>query len=156
MKLGRNEWLTYTAVVVLGSLMVAGIGINFLNKDQDLRIHLIRYGERVPGVITDLRGRGGPHMKFQTRDGRDVETNYGHGMDFPERSKLFVGMPVDIVYDPNDPTRAIPAPYPTVLKRDKVSDLGAFLKQILIFGLPIFVLALIFSGLLSAHAKKRR
>lgn len=161
MKFGCSQWAAYSLVLLLGILMVTAIGINSLDKDQELRNDLIRSGDRVTGVITDMRGARGstnsPHMKFRTRDGREVETTYGDGMAFPEQSKLFVGMIVDVVYDPVDPTRAIPAPYSTVLKRDVTSDLGAFLRRMgygmLVFGLPILILALIFSKIFARRAK---
>jgi hypothetical protein len=121
-------------LLVLGFLMVCGIIFNSLTSDQDLRYDLRRSGVRVSGSIYDLRsargGRNTAYMNFHTRDGIQVSTTYGDGMNFPERSKLYAGMSVDIVYDPFDPKRAIPAPLAEVPLRDVMAELLEFLRRI--------------------------
>ncbi|GAA3158489.1 DUF3592 domain-containing protein [Nonomuraea roseoviolacea] len=70
--------------------------------------------QRVPGVVSDvrttfagqgehLRARRRPVLTFTTVDGREVTT------ESRTTSDLGVGNATDVLYDPHDPTRAVPA-----------------------------------------------
>ncbi|NUW35056.1 DUF3592 domain-containing protein [Nonomuraea sp. SMC257] len=70
--------------------------------------------ERVPGVVSDvrttftgqgehLRARRRPVLTFTTLDGQEITT------EARTTSDLGVGNATDVLYDPQDPTRAVPA-----------------------------------------------
>ncbi|NUW45152.1 DUF3592 domain-containing protein [Nonomuraea rhodomycinica] len=73
-----------------------------------------RRAHRVPGVVSDvrttfagqgehLRARHRPVLTFTTLDGREIST------EARTTSDLGVGNATDVLYDPQDPTRAVPA-----------------------------------------------
>ncbi|MBN6053550.1 DUF3592 domain-containing protein, partial [Nonomuraea sp. RK-328] len=73
-----------------------------------------RRAQRVPGVVSDvrttftgqgdhLRARRRPVLTFTTLDGQEVTT------EAQTTSDLGVGNATDVLYDPDDPTRAVPA-----------------------------------------------
>ncbi|MET7464093.1 DUF3592 domain-containing protein [Nonomuraea sp. NPDC005501] len=73
-----------------------------------------RRAQRVPGVVSDvrttftgqgehLRARRRPVLTFTTVDGQEITT------EARTTSHLGVGNATDVLYDPQDPTRAVPA-----------------------------------------------
>lgn len=74
----------------------------------------VRHAQRVSGVVSDVRttfvGRAEhmraiqrPVLTFTTTDGREITT------EAPTASDLGVGNATEVLYDPEDPTVAIPA-----------------------------------------------
>lgn len=164
MKISRSAIIYLVAAILLMFLIAAAFAFNALTKDQNLRADLLRNGERASGKIIDIRGARGRarfiDMEFTTSDGRVVKATYRNRMNIPERSRLAEGMDIDVVYDPADPSRAIPAPYQNVPQRDVVSELITFLRKIglavlmvspLIVGIP-----LLRHGLQSRRAKRSK
>ena len=142
MGINRSGIKYFLIAILLMFLIVSAIAFNILNNDQNLRADLLRNGERTSGKIINIRGARGRKsfidMKFKTSDGRDVKATYHNRFTFPERDRLKIGMSVDIVYDVARPSRAIPAPYKTVLQRDVVSELLEFLRRI---GLTLLIVS---------------
>jgi hypothetical protein len=73
----------------------------------------VRRAQRVPGVVSDVRtsfvGRGEhlrarqrPVLTFTTLEGREITT------EAATTSDLGVGNETEVLYDPDDPTRAVP------------------------------------------------
>jgi hypothetical protein len=90
-------------LIILGSIKRLVAGKQFARRAQ-----------RVPGVVSDVRttfaGRGEylrtrnrPILTFTTADGREITT------EASTTSDLGVGNATDVFYDPQDPTRAVPA-----------------------------------------------
>ena len=158
------NWLTVKwvlAAILLMLLIVGGLGFIALNNDQDLRANLLRDGQRTSGKIVELSGSRGAKnvvdIEFRTLDGRDVRAIYLSEMPFPERDRLEEGMTVDVVYDVDDPSRAIPAPYQTVPQRDVVAELFEFLRRIglaLLICSPLIVVTALWRHRLSSGRTK--
>ncbi|MFF4619128.1 DUF3592 domain-containing protein [Nonomuraea jabiensis] len=90
-------------LIVLGSINRVIGGRQFLQRAQ-----------RVPGVVSDvrttftgqgehLRARQRPVLTFTTVEGREVTT------EAATTSNLGVGHETEVLYDPQNPTRAVPA-----------------------------------------------
>ncbi|MEV0201892.1 DUF3592 domain-containing protein [Nonomuraea sp. NPDC050691] len=96
-------FVAFGMLIVLGSIKGMVDGRRFARRAQ-----------RVPGVVSDVRttfaGRGEhlrarhrPVLTFTTVDGREITT------EARTTSELGVGNATDVLYDPRDPTRAVPA-----------------------------------------------
>ena len=148
MRISRSAVIYLVAATLFIFLIVAAFAFNALTKDQNLRADLLRNGERTSGKIIDIRGARRRarfiDMEFTTSDGRFVKATYRNRMNIPERSRLAEGMRVDVVYDPADPSRAIPAPYKNVPQRNVVSELIAFLRKI---GLAVLMVSPLIVGI---------
>jgi hypothetical protein len=124
-------WVLASIPAIL--LVVAAIAYNGLKKDQDLRADLAHNGQRVSGKIVVMRDGRRAHyidMEFRTEQGRLTKARYHKRLASPESDKLVEGMIVDVVYDPRDPSRAIPAPFKTVPQRNVLFELLEFLRRI--------------------------
>jgi hypothetical protein len=121
------------AIILLFSVLAAAVFFT-LTKDQDLRADLLRNGSPTSGKIIDMGGSRGRtsfvDLELHAHDGRIVKTTYRSGFPFPERDAIAKGMNVNVVYDPADPSRAIPAPFGPVIQRDVMAELLGFLRRI--------------------------
>ena len=148
MKISRSAIIYLLAAILLMFAIVAAFTFSALTKDQNLRADLLRNGERTSGKIIDIRGARRRarfiDMEFTTSDGRIVKATYRNRMNMPERSRLIEGMSVDVVFDPADPSRAIPAPYQNVPQRKVVSELIALLRKI---GLTVLMVSPLIVGI---------
>jgi Protein of unknown function (DUF3592) len=142
----RSAILWGLGSILLLFLVLALIVLNGLKNDQDLRAQLLRNGERVSGKIVEIDdGSRSTHIKleFLTLDGRHLNATYRLALNMPERRKLNEGMIVDIVYDPTDPNRAIPAPYKTIPQRDVMAELIEFFRRL---GLTLLIVSPLIIG----------
>jgi hypothetical protein len=100
--------------------------------DTQLRQRLERYGVRVHGTLTGFEGksRNIADFRFTTTDGRVFDSNYSGALSYPELAHLSGGSKVDIVYDPGNPTQAIPEPFAHVPPCDLWEQLRLALKAI--------------------------
>ena len=89
--------------------------------DARLRTDLIARGVRVPGMVSSMtfgKHGCGAAFDFTTREGQQVHRCYGNNLPFPEQRAITAYAAVDVVYDPTDPRRAIPEPFPDVPQID--------------------------------------
>lgn len=103
---------------------------------------------RAPGIVTDLRyrifgpagdGQSGiwfPVLRFETADGRHIDTEAMYGRSPPPARK---GDSVTVLYDPADPTRA-------ALDQPGV---GAFGVLFSVLGVLLAVVGLVIGGVLA-------
>jgi hypothetical protein len=95
--------------VAVGILIVLGSIKGAVGSRQ-----FVRRAQRVPGVVSDvrttftgqgehLRARQRPVLTFTTVEGREITT------EAATTSNLGVGNETEVLYDPQDPTRAVPA-----------------------------------------------
>lgn len=116
----RKQILFLLAYLIAAVALVEGLTYRSVLKDQELRSDLSGHGERTTGTVTRMHGRyNGTNgntidMRFVTKLGRVITASYGDGISFPERPLLHTGMTVAIIYDPQDPSRAMPEPLPTI------------------------------------------
>ncbi|NUW45149.1 DUF3592 domain-containing protein [Nonomuraea rhodomycinica] len=96
-------FVAFGGLIILFSIKGAVNGRRFAQRAQ-----------RVPGVVSDvqtmftgqgdhLRARRRPVLTFTTLDGQEITT------EAQTTSDLGVGQATDVLYDPDDPTRAVPA-----------------------------------------------
>jgi len=103
--------LIFTLPLFVG-VSLCGTGVYLLHRSRAFR----RAAGRAAGVLTGLHpddrrssllGRSMPVLlplvRFQTPDGREVETRVVYGAAF---TRLSEGAPVVVLYDPADPSRA--------------------------------------------------
>lgn len=119
-----------------------------IHSDSQLRERLGHYGVRVHGTLTGFEGksRNIADFRFTTMDGRVFDANYSGAMSYPELGHLSGGSEVDIVYDPGNPTQAIPEPFAQVPPCDLWEQLRLALKAIGVMvaaGLAVSVLTAI-------------
>ncbi|MGW6500461.1 DUF3592 domain-containing protein [Nonomuraea angiospora] len=95
--------------VAVGILIVLGSIAGIVGSRR-----FVRRAQRVPGVVSDvrttftgqgehLRARQRPVLTFTTTEGREVTT------EAATTSGLGVGNETEVLYDPRNPTRAVPA-----------------------------------------------
>lgn len=112
--------------------------------DARLRGDLAQRGVRVPGFVATMAfGKHGCGARFSytTREGRSLDHCYGNGLPFPERAAITVNAPVDVIYDPDAPDRAIPEPLPAVPQIDpRAWGLRMAGFDLLIFGIIASIL----------------
>ena len=125
-------------LVVLGGLSAAGLHYEAY-KDAQLRTDLSTRGVRVAGSAYEHSNKGqSAKLRFQTLDGRAIVTTYDPWLSFPEFQKSPLGpvgapydqgSPVDVIYDPDNPSRALPAPFKTIPQTDPHAQFIALLLQ---------------------------
>lgn len=106
-------------LVCLFSLGIfAGAGAYLaVSSEAKLRSDLQRSGVRVAGAAYEHASAGyHARLRFKTREGHTVATFYDSWLKYPEyhgiRGRISAEfLPVDVIYDPENPLRAIPAPF---------------------------------------------
>jgi hypothetical protein len=101
-------------LTVLGLFTAGLVGLRVASEAK-LRSDLQHSGIRVAGTAHEDAGKSYfADLRFKTREGHTVATSYITWPKFPEyQESRSAGDsdPVDIVYDPQNPSRAIPAPF---------------------------------------------
>ncbi|MEV6155467.1 DUF3592 domain-containing protein [Nonomuraea sp. NPDC052129] len=96
-------FVAFGVLIILGSIKGAINGKQF-----------VRQAQRVPGVVSNvrttfvgqgehLRARQWPVLTFTTVEGREITT------EAATTSDLGIGSEIEVLYDPQDPTSAVPA-----------------------------------------------
>ena len=137
------------SLLALGSLSAAGLH-HVAYKDAQLRADLSLRGVRVAGSAYEYANKSEyARLRFQTLDGRAIVTDYVAWNTFPEFKKsppgpvgapYDQGSPVDVVYDPNNPSRALPAPFKSIPQTDPYAE---FIELLLQFTPIIVMLAIV-------------